>query len=289
MSEEFKKIMKRYHEHRNIIDKLSKPKSVTGVLCDSDVGFQQLQFELDYAEQYTIKYDDIAGLRLQQRKNATGNNNNKSKEDKDKILKMRRGSFIHALEKEIHKDNVTIEETYNDTSTPRPVNEIAMAGSGSTSAVSDLQHRRSLSLVPLQEYLDEIGYVNDRSNYIFIIGKKNLSMFSKESSNSNIIHINEQKARNELISDKILKRLGKDISKNYKNEINNILSTKEGEKVLNKLVKRNKIQNTILLLENYEKKSENYKNKILSSLENYYDKSVNINKKLKYIFKNSMD
>jgi hypothetical protein len=102
-------------------------------------------------------------------------------------------------------------------------------------------------------------------------------------------YISEDRAKQELISDKILKRLGKDISKSYKKEIENILSTKEGSSILNKVAKRSKIQNTVDLIERYEKNSENYKRRLVSSLDYYYNKSNGLKKKIKYVSRNSFD
>jgi hypothetical protein len=104
-----------------------------------------------------------------------------------------------------------------------------------------------------------------------------------------VSYINEERAKRELINVKILKKLGKDISKNYRNEIDNILNTKEGADIVKKVAKRQKIQNTVDMIERYEKISEDYRKRLTDSVEHYYTKSMNIKKKIHYINRNSFN
>jgi hypothetical protein len=144
MTDEFKQIMSRYREHQTIIKRMAKPKSIAEKLGEIDIDFKKLQYELDYAEQYTMKYDDIAAIRIQ--------NKNHIK-DEEKLVKVKRKSFIAALEKEDFQGDNEEEEVfdYEDTSPGKQI-----GSSHSTTAMSIPRHKKSLSLIPLQEYINEI-------------------------------------------------------------------------------------------------------------------------------------
>jgi hypothetical protein len=140
MTDEFKKIMNRYKEHQTIIKRLSKPKSIAEKLGDMDIDFKKLQYELDYAEQYTMKYDDIAAIRIQNRNHI---------KDPEKEVKVKRNSYIAALVQEDFKAENT-EAQQEDEELKKDIGP-----SQSTTAITLPRNKKSLSLIPLEGYINE--------------------------------------------------------------------------------------------------------------------------------------